>query len=93
MTVIEIDSKKQHLIEEIKEISDDNLLLDLERLILQWKAENAALLRLVKPRRKTLDMDELKKEQNYKGFDKNLFKSLIKDLDIQEPIEELVKMI
>jgi hypothetical protein len=93
MTVIEIDSKKQHLIEEIKEISDDNLLLDLERLIQQWKAENAALLRLVKPRRKTLDMDELKKEQNYKGFDKNLFKSLIKDLDIQEPIEELVKMI
>ncbi len=93
MTIIEIDSKKQHLIEEIKEISDDNLLLGLGLLIQQWKAKNAALLRLVKPHRKTLDIEVLKKGQNYKGFDKKLFDSLIKDLNIQEPIEELVAMI
>lgn len=49
MTVIEIDSKKTQLIEKIKAISDDNLLLDLERMLLSWKNNNEILLSLVKP--------------------------------------------
>ena len=84
---------KQHILQEIDEITDDSLLLDLDRLIQQWKAENAMLLKMVKPRAKTLDIETLKKEQGFTQFDKVKFKTLIKELDIQEPIEELVAMI
>jgi hypothetical protein len=84
---------KQHIIEEINDISDDSLLIDLERLIQQWKAENAMLLKMTKPRRKTLNIEELKKEQGFVQFDKAAFKTLVAELAIQEPIEELVAMI
>ena len=84
---------KQHILQEIDEITDDSLLLDLDRLIQQWKAENAMLLKMIKPRAKTLDIETLKREQGFTQFDKVKFKNLIKELDIQEPIEELVAMI
>ena len=40
-----------------------------------------------------LDIEQLKKEQNYRGFDKKEVDRLIKEINIQEPIEELLEMI
>lgn len=91
--MIETAVIKKHILQEIDEITDDSLLLDLDRLIQQWKAENAMLLKMIKPRAKTLDIEVLKKEQGFTQFDKVKFKTLIKELDIQEPIEELIAMI
>jgi hypothetical protein len=84
---------KIQLIHEITTISDDNLLKALDLLIQKWKLEEDALMRLVKPRKKTLDIEQLKKEQNFTHFDKITFKELIKELNIQEPIEDLLKMV
>ena len=43
--------------------------------------------------RKYLDVEELKKEQNYKPIDKKDFFEKIKKLKIEEPIDELLEMI
>ena len=40
-----------------------------------------------------LDLKKIKKEQGYTGIDKAKMERLIKEADIQEPIEELLAMI
>ena len=43
--------------------------------------------------REELDIEQLKLEQNYKGFNKEEVDQLIKEIDIQEPIEDLLRMV
>jgi hypothetical protein len=40
-----------------------------------------------------LDIDELIKTQNYQGADKEFIDGLADEMDIEEPIEVLLKMI
>ncbi len=39
------------------------------------------------------DLEKIKQEQNYTGIDKEKMYRLMKEADIQEPIEDLLKMI
>lgn len=39
------------------------------------------------------DLEAIKKAQNYQGIDADKMDQLTRDADIQEPIEELLKMI
>jgi hypothetical protein len=49
---------------------------------------------LAKPMRKELDVEAIKREQGWKGqHDKEKMDRLIKEMDIQEPIEELLAML
>jgi hypothetical protein len=48
------------------------------------------LEKLAKPIRKNLDIEELIKEQNWKPINREEFDRLVKELDIQEPIEQLI---
>ena len=43
--------------------------------------------------RKHLDIAELVKAQGFKGVDRKKFDALIKDLDVKEPLNELLAMI
>ena len=43
-----------------------------------------------KPMRPTLDLDELAREQNYRGGDQKRFDRLAAKLNITEPVEDLV---
>ena len=50
--------------------------------------------KLAKPMRKTLDIEAIKREQGWKGYhDTEKMDRLIKKMDIQEPIEELLAML
>ncbi len=40
-----------------------------------------------------IDLEQIKKEQNYQGFDPDEMDRLVEEADIQEPIEDLLKMI
>ena len=46
--------------------------------------------KLAKPMRKKTDIDELIKEQNWKPVNPEEFDRLIKEIDIQEPLEQLI---
>lgn len=48
---------------------------------------------LIKPMPKRLNIDMFIKKQNYKGANKKIIDSLIVDMAIEEPIEDLLKMI
>jgi hypothetical protein len=51
------------------------------------------LRRIAKPTRRKLDIEELKREQNYSEPNQERLEYLIKELAVEEPLEELLKMI
>lgn len=86
-----LDSKKVRLIAAITEMSPDELN-DLEKYvkIRQLSKQHGHIFNNM---RKTISVEELKKEQNYQGFDREEFDKLVAELDIQEPIEDLLAML
>lgn len=88
------ESIKQELISQISVLNDATVLAQLARVLQQNAPKNdATLIKLAKPRRKTLDIEQLKQEQNFTEFNRPRFDQLIKELDIKEPIEQLLQMI
>ena len=88
-----VETKKYKLIEKITSLQDEEVLNKLELVLNEYSRGNLILMEIVKPIREKLDIEQLKKEQNYQGFDKEEVDRLIKEIDLQEPIEELLKMI
>lgn len=48
------------------------------------------LKKLARPIRAKLDLEELKREQNWKPVNREEFDRLVKEIDIQEPLEQLI---
>jgi hypothetical protein len=88
-----VETKKYKLIEKITSLQDEEVLNKLELLLKEYSSGNAILMEIVKPMREELDIEQLKLEQNYKGFNKEEIDQLIKEIDIQEPIEDLLRMV
>jgi len=87
-----VETKKYKLIEKITSLQDEEVLNKLELLLKEYSSGNAILMEIVKPMREELDIEQLKLEQNYKGFNKEEVDQLIKEINIQEPIEDLLRM-
>lgn len=51
------------------------------------------LERMTKLMRKTITVEQLEQEQNRPSFSKEEYEQMVKDLNIQEPIEDLMKML
>jgi hypothetical protein len=50
-------------------------------------------LKLTKPMVQDITLEEIKRQQNYKPIDVEKFDKLVAELNIQEPIEDLLKML
>ena len=88
------ESVKLQLIRQIAALDDATVLAQLTAIFKQNPSKNDSILRkLSTPRRKTLDIEQLKKEQKFTKFNRARFDQLIKELNIQEPIEQLLQMI
>lgn len=84
---------KFNLIKQIMELDDIAKLKKIGRVIDNIGSENDLWSNLVRPLRKRLDIEELKKDQNYKPIDKAAFFQKIETLNIEESIEELLAMV
>lgn len=95
MGTMTIETKKLHLIKKIMEIDDESIIDKIDELVGEQpeKDVNLILREISKPIEKKLDIEKVKKEQNFQSVDKNEIERLIKEADIQEPIEELLEMI
>jgi len=90
-----IGALKLELIDKIKYASDNDghKLKKLEASIKEmWPDENI-LNRLEKPIRKRIDVEEIKREQNFKPINKEAFFKRIEELNIEEPLEKLIEML
>ena len=88
-----VETKKYKIIEKITNLKDEEILNKLELVLQEYSSSNMILTEIIKPIREKLDIEELKKEQDYQGFDKDEVEQLIKKIDLQEPLEELINMI
>jgi len=88
-----IDSKKIKLIEKIASINSEEELDQLVKYIKLVRLNSVHGESIFKSVKKSISVDELKQEQNFKGIDREEFDVLVKELDIQEPIEELLAML
>ena len=86
---------KLNLIRYIMEIADTSKLRKMDLVIRNIKKSESKidLKKFAKPIRDYLNVEELKKEQNYEPIDKKVFFKKIQKLKIEEPIEELLDMI
>ncbi len=85
---MQVEALKEQLVKNLLKITDIQHLKKVEEAI----SANDILESLQKPMRDTLDIEQLKVEQNYEPINKAKFIKDLQDLDIQEPIEELLKL-
>lgn len=84
-----------NLIVEITHLDNEKSLHRIAEIINEEKKrpneeQRELLKKLTKPMRKKLDIEELKREQNWKSLDREKFDRLVRELDIQEPLEQLI---
>ncbi len=90
-----IETKKLHLIKRIMEIDDESIIDKIDEIVGECpeKDIHSILREISKPIEKKFDVEKIKREQNFQPIDKDEIEKLIKEADIQEPIEELLDMI
>ncbi len=54
---------------------------------------NKMPLELLEPMEEKIDLEKILREQNYRGPNKRRFKRLVKELNIQEPVEDLLALL
>lgn len=87
------EALKLEIINRIMALKDSSKLKKIEATLREMWSDDITLEKLNKPMRKTLDIEQLKKEQNFKPVDKKEFFKKIDELDIQESIDDLIEMI
>jgi len=90
---LNLDSRKQQLIQRIAQIKEEKHLLMLERYVADIEQEDIELNAIFKPSKKTITVEELIEEQGYTGIDKAKMDRLIEEMDIQEPLKDLLEML
>lgn len=88
-----LDDRKYWIIQELIKTEDEELITDLEnRLAKGQEGDSNQQLweKVIKPMRKTVSIEELAVEQNYKPFNRENFFSLAEELAIEEDIDELL---
>ena len=87
---MKIEELKNEIRAEITKTNDAAILQIIKEMLQKVSSENDLFNRIVKPIRKTITVEDMIREQNYKGFDREGCDKLVKELDIQDPIEELL---
>jgi len=95
-----IELKKHNIIQRIMSVVDeqviDQISSEVEELISVKEDESVVEDPITKYStviEQEFDFEKIKKEQNYTGIDPDEMDRLVKEADIQEPIEDLLKMI
>jgi len=87
------DALKLELINRIMSLKDAYKLRKIEATLRDMWSDEDIIKKLSKPMRKRIDVEELKKEQNFKPINKEEFFKKIDELNIEEPLEDLIRMI
>ena len=81
---------KHALIKQIMETDDTAELKRIDSAVSDILSNKDLLKNLAKPMRKRLDVEELKREQNYQPVDKKKLHQRMDELNVEESIEQLL---
>jgi DNA replicative helicase MCM subunit Mcm2 (Cdc46/Mcm family) len=95
-----IAEKKLSLLERIMKLSYDEEWQQLESVVTEIEAKRKKTLtteellkKYVEPITEKIDFKQLEKEQNYPQYDSQKSLAIVTEMNIQEPIEDLLNMI
>jgi len=95
-----LETKKNSIIQVILSIADEDLLDQISKKLIRLvpSSKNDIVKDNILDKYRSVieadfDLEKIKKEQDYRGIDSQKMERLIKEADIQEPIEDLLKMI
>ena len=88
----DLDSRKYKLIQEIMKLDNEEALSKLEEEVESIQQEEV-FWTAIKPLRKSITLEQMIKEQNYKPIEKDEFFKMVDELEIEESIEELLSML
>lgn len=89
----DLSERKLELIKEVSEIRDEKDLNQLEEALRLIRERQERIRKYSKPIRKKTDPEAIKRARNFKGHDKEEIFRLIREIDIQEPIELLLSQL
>ena len=97
MHTINLNTRKYELISQVMQIEKEKNVRIIEDFFAQLFYKPVSQKKydeeIFKPIRKNITIEEMKREQKYTGFDRDEFDKLIKEINIQEPLSELLNMI
>ena len=88
-----IAERKYHLIQLISSIKNEKVLAQIQEKLEEIRRKEELIAQITRPMKKTLDVEEMKREQNWKPIDRAELQAIIKEMDIQEPIELLLSQL
>ena len=97
MQTLNLTTRKYELISQVMRVETEKNIHKIEvffdTLFYKQVYQKKYNEEIFKPLRENITIEEMVKEQNYTGFDRDYFDILVKELDIQEPIEELLNQL
>lgn len=90
--MLEIEVRKHKIIKKLKKLDNENSILKIENFINTLNPNLNTQNEIFKPIRKTICVEDMKIEQSYSGIERNYFDDLIQEIDLREPIEQLLAM-
>jgi hypothetical protein len=90
---MDTEKRKRRIIAKIGQVKDELLLRQIEANLNRTIENLNAGDTVIKPLRASISVDEMVAEQNYTGIDRADFDKLINELDIQEPLIDLLKTV
>ncbi|MEQ1745904.1 MAG: hypothetical protein ABMA02_10785 [Saprospiraceae bacterium] len=91
--MIDIAERKLELIQEVSQMQDEQDLNQLETTLRTIRGRQERLSKYRKPILKKFDPEAVKRRHQFKGQDKEAFMQLVRKINVQEPLEELLAML
>ena len=91
--MIDISERKLELMQEVSQINDEQDLHQLEETLRKIRERQERLRKYSRPIREKIDPDAIKQQRGFNGHDKEAFMRLVKEMNVREPVEELLAML
>ncbi len=89
--MIDTEKRKKRIISKIDRMENDYTLRHIEKIVNKMYESMEITGKVIKPVKEQLNVDEMIKEQNFTGINRLEFDKLISEIDIQEPLIDLLK--
>lgn len=90
--MLDIEVRKHKIIRKLKKLDNENSILKIEDFINTVCPNSNTPNEIFKSMRKTISIEDMKIEQSYSGIDRMYMDDLIQEIDLQEPIRQLLTM-
>ena len=91
--MLHLAQRKLELIQEVLQIPDEQDLLELEETLQHAEVRQERLRKYRKPLPKKFDPESVQRARTFKGHDKQAFMRLVREINVKEPVEELLAML